>query len=223
MCGRFTMRSSPQRVAEVFGLADLPLFEPRYNVAPTQQVPAVRVREDARELAFLRWGLIPSWADDPKIGNRMINARSDTVAEKPSYRKAFAKRRCLIVADGFYEWRKTDGAKQPYFIRLRNDSPFGQAGLWERWTRGEETIESCTILTTEANAAMSGLHDRMPVILSPRDYDLWLDPAVHEAERLAPLLRPYAGDDLIASPVSTRVNSPTHEGPQCLAPGGDAV
>jgi len=218
MCGRFTIRSSPQKVAEVFGLSELPLFEPRYNVAPTQQVPAVRVRDDRRELAFLRWGLIPGWADDPKIGSRMINARADTVAEKPSYRKPLALRRCLIVADGFYEWQSVEGKKQPYFIRLRDERPFGLAGLWERWTRGEQTIESCTIVTTEANAALGGLHDRMPVILDPRDFERWLDPAVQEAERLTPLLRPYAGDDLFATPVSTRVNSPTHEGPQCLAP-----
>ena len=218
MCGRFTIRSSPQKVAEVFGLSELPLFEPRYNVAPTQQVPAVRLQDDRRQLGFLRWGLIPGWADDPKIGSRMINACADTVAEKPSYRQPLAQRRCLIVADGFYEWRSVDGKKQPYFIRLRDERPFGFAGLWERWSRGEQPIESCTIVTTEANAALAGLHDRMPVILDPRDFDLWLDPAVQEAERLTPLLRPYAGDDLRVSPVSTRVNSPTHEGPQCLAP-----
>jgi putative SOS response-associated peptidase YedK len=218
MCGRFTIRSSPQKVAEVFGLSELPLFEPRYNVAPTQQVPTVRTQDDRRELAYLRWGLIPGWADDPKIGSRMINARADTVTEKPSYRKPLALRRCLIVADGFYEWQSVEGKKQPYFIRLRDDRPFGLAGLWERWTRGEQTIESCTIVTTEANAALAGLHDRMPVILDPPDFERWLDPAVQEAERLTPLLRPYSGDDLIATPVSNRVNSPTHEGPQCLAP-----
>jgi putative SOS response-associated peptidase YedK len=182
-------------------------------------VPIVR-RLDQPQRAWtpVRWGLIPSWAKDAKIGNKLINARGETVAEKPSFRSAFRKRRCLIPADGFYEWKKLDGGKQPHFIHLRDEEPFAFAGLWEHWTNPDdgEVIESCTIVTTEANALMRTLHDRMPVILPPADYDRWLDPATQDVEGLKELLRPYSSEEMTAYPISAYVNNPRHEGVKCL-------
>jgi putative SOS response-associated peptidase YedK len=207
-------------VADFFGLSEIPDLPARFNIAPTQPVPAVRVRpdHDGREFALLRWGLIPGWADDPSIGNRIINARADTVATKPAFRKAFRQRRCLIVADGFYEWTKLNGRKQPYYIRLQGDQPFAFAGLWERWNRGDSPIDSCTILTTDANEMVGSIHDRMPVILNPGDYDLWLDPDVQDAKRLEPLLVPYTGESMAAWPVSTLVNNSKVDEPRCIEP-----
>ena len=216
MCGRFTLRTSPQAIAKAFQLADLPAFTPRYNIAPTQQVLAIQLQDERREAKFLHWGLIPSWADDPKIGNRLINARADGVASKPSFRSAFKRSRCLVVADGFYEWQKAGKAKQPYFIRLKTDQPFAFAGLAEHWRRGEQAIDSCTLITTEPNELMADIHDRMPVILSPDDYDLWLDPEFQDKEKLQSLLRPYPADELAAYPVSTVVNNPRNEKPECV-------
>jgi putative SOS response-associated peptidase YedK len=223
MCGRFTLRASPRVIAGQFDLFETPEFTARYNIAPSQAVAAVRTRGEAlppgRELVFLRWGLIPAWADDPSIGNRLINARAETVAQKPTFRHAFARRRCLIVADGFYEWQGRGRGKQPYLIQLRDGGPFAFAGLWEAWEgAGHAYVESCTILTTEANALVRPLHDRMPVIVAPADYGLWLDPQLQDAARLTELLRPFASDALEAFRVSSRVNSPTHEGPECVAP-----
>ncbi len=218
MCGRFTLRTSPQAVAKAFDLADAPEFSPRYNIAPTQQVLAIRLHDGKLQASFLHWGLIPSWADDPKIGYRMINARADGVATKPSFRSAFKRSRCLVVADGFYEWKKTGAAKQPYFARLKSDKPFAFAGLAEHWHRGEKTIDSATIITTEPNELMAGIHDRMPVILSPDDYELWLDPEFEGKEKLQSLLRPYPADEMTAYPVSTVVNSPKNENAACVDP-----
>jgi putative SOS response-associated peptidase YedK len=220
MCGRFTLRSSSTKVAETFGLSEAPLFEPRYNIAPTQPVAAVRATPEGRQLASLRWGLIPSWADDPSIGYRMINARSETVATKPSFRSAFKNRRCLIPADGYYEWQKTDGKKQPYLIGMRDGTPFAFAGLWEHWERGQEPIESCTILTTAANDLTGPIHDRMPVILDPKDFDLWLDPQVQDPKALEPFLRPHVAETMMAYQVSTLVNNPRNEDPRCVEPSG---
>ena len=195
-------------------------WEPRYNIAPTQSVLAIRRQSQtlSRELVLLRWGLIPSWAKDEKIGHSLINARAETVAEKPSFRSAFKKSRCLIVADGFYEWRNVDGKKQPYFIHLKNDQPFAFAGLAERWKSDGKTIESCAIVTTEPNSLMAELHNRMPAIISPTDYDCWLDPEFQSREELLAMLRPYAAEEMAAHPVSTWVNNPRHESAQCLAP-----
>jgi putative SOS response-associated peptidase YedK len=218
MCGRFTLRVSPQAVAETFDLADVPEFMPRYNVAPTQQVLAIRLKEGKRQTSFHHWGLIPSWADDPKIGNRMINARADGVAVKPSFRSAFKRGRCLIVADGFYEWKKTGAAKQPFYIRLKNDRPFAFAGLAEHWHRDDKAIDSATIITTEPNELTAAVHDRMPVILRPDDYDLWLDPEFEGKEKLQSLLRPYPAGEMTAFPVSTIVNSPRNENSSCIDP-----
>jgi putative SOS response-associated peptidase YedK len=221
MCGRFTLITPAEVVAEQFQLIEAPSLSPRYNVAPTQPVAAVRPSpgNGGRELVLLRWGLVPFWAKDPAIGSRMINARSETVAQKPAFRAAFRRRRCLVPADGFYEWQRQEQGKQPFYIRLGDEKPFAFAGLWEHWEGPDETtIESCTLLTTEPNDLIRLLHNRMPVILAPSDYDLWLDPGVQEAELLQPLLRPYPSENMIAYPISTWVNSPRNEGPQCIEP-----
>ena len=193
MCGRFTLRTPTKAIVEAFGLVDAFDLKPRFNIAPTQQVAAVRLDPETgtRQLSMYRWGLVPSWADDPSIGYRMINARAESVAIKPAFRSAFKKGRCLIVADGFYEWKKVGKSKQPFFIRLKDDEPFAFAGLSEHWHRSELTIDSATIITTEPNELMEGIHDRMPVILSPEDYDLcvrtglsWAGQVVGDAEAL---------------------------------------
>ena len=193
-------------------------MQPNYNVAPTQEVPAVVAGNGGgdRRLEMLRWGLIPSWADDPGIGARMINARSETVAEKPSFRRAFKERRCLIPADGFYEWQKTNGGKQPHYIRMKNGRPFAFAGLWESWKGDGNEIRSCTILTTNPNDIAGEIHNRMPVILPPEGYEVWLDPDVRETDQLLSLLAPYPPSDMEAYPVSRRVNSPSNNEPSCV-------
>ncbi len=223
MCGRFTLRVPASVVAEQFGLLDAEPLQPRYNIAPTQPVAAVRrvpgSDESGRQLVLLKWGLVPSWAKDPAIGNSLINARAESVADKPAFRTAFRRRRCLIVADGFYEWQRTGGKKQPYFIRLADGRPFGFAGLWESWEGPDHSaLESCTLITTGANALMEPIHHRMPVILSPDDYDRWLDPAMQKPEQLQPLLRPYPSDAMLAYPVSSHVNNPRNEDAACVAP-----
>jgi putative SOS response-associated peptidase YedK len=218
MCGRLTRRSPPRVVAEAFDLPEVPELFPRFNVAPGEPVAVVRqpAASKGRELVFLRWGLVPAWADDPAIGDRLANARSETAATKPSFRRAFRSRRCLVVADGFYEWQRTNGRKQPYFIGLRGDRPFGLAGLWERWGKGGEPVESCTILTTEANELMRPIHERMPVIIPPDQYGLWLDPRCQDSEKLAKLLRPYPPTHMLAYRVSALVNNPRNDVPQCV-------
>jgi putative SOS response-associated peptidase YedK len=192
---------------------------PRYNIAPTQNVAVVRQSESGqRELAMLRWGLVPGWADDIAIGNRMINARGETVAEKPSFRTALKKRRCLVLADGYYEWKKTGKQKQPYLFHFEDDRPFAFAGLWERWTKGTEPLETCTIITTVASELSANVHDRMPAILNDAAVDHWLDPGVTDAAELVTLLGPFADPAFVADPVSTLVNSPTHEDARCVEP-----
>lgn len=227
MCGRYTL-SDPGDMLTQLGV-DVPEdlgFRPRYNIAPTQAVAAVRNAPESnapenghRELWLLHWGLIPPWAKDHTIGNKMINARSETVAEKPSFRHAFRRRRCLIMADGFYEWVKMDGGKQPHHIHLTDHRPFMFAGLWEHWTKGEAgPIESCTILTTEANEKIAPLHHRMPVILPQDTWDLWLDPSVEDPAALQPLLKPYPDEEIEYQAVSRLVNSPRNDVPECLNP-----
>jgi putative SOS response-associated peptidase YedK len=221
MCGRFTLRVSPSVVAEQFSLFEAPMLESRFNIAPSQPAPVVRAApgpdEPPRQLVLLRWGLIPSWADDPAIGNRLINARAETAAQKPAFRAAMRRRRCLVVADGFYEWQRVAKRRQPWFIRMGDDRPFGFAGLWEAWEGADHSaIESCTILTTDANELVRPIHDRMPAIIEKADYDRWLDPANEKPESLLPLLRPYPSDRMMACPVGTLVNSPSHEGPALL-------
>ena len=221
MCGRFSQTATPDTISEQFEVNEPPLFRPRYNIAPSQQVATIRLSTESakRECVMLRWGLIPSWAKDPKIGNQCINAKAETVAEKPSFRAAFKKRRCLVIADGFYEWQVQGTRKQPMWIGLRDKRPFAFAGLWEHWKPAEGApIETCTIITTEPNQIMQNIHNRMPVILTPQDYDLWLDPMMQQVETVNRLLRPFTSDELVAYPVSTLVNSPRYDAPQCLEP-----
>jgi putative SOS response-associated peptidase YedK len=218
MCGRYTLRAKPAAVAEEFDLPEVPPFNLRFNIAPDEPVAVIRFdqSEGSRRLDFLTWGLIPSWADDPGIGNRMINARAETVADKPAFRHPFRTRRCLVVADGFYEWQRQDGWKRLFFVHLKDDRPFAFAGLWEHWEKGEEPIYTCTLLTTEANEVLAPIHDRMPVILPKAAYDLWLDSAVHDAKRLEPLLVPFPAEAMEAYPVSRLVNDPGNDVPECI-------
>lgn len=218
MCGRFTLRTPAKDIAEFFGLSKMPELQMRYNIAPTQDIAAVRLARESsqRELVFLHWGLIPFWANDPKIGYRTINARAETVATKPSFRSAFKRRRCLIVADGFYEWQKTNGKKLPFLIHMKDDRPFAFAGLWEHWRGDGEEIESCTIIVSEANDLLEPIHDRMPVILDPDDYDLWLNLEIEGKEKLQELLRQYSSEEMEAYPVKTIVNNPRNDLEQCI-------
>jgi putative SOS response-associated peptidase YedK len=221
MCGRFTQTSSSSEIESAFDLTNVPPLEPRYNIAPTQQVATIlRSNPDSdREFKELRWGLIPSWAKDSKMGAKLINARAETVAQKPSFRSAFRHSRCLILADGFYEWHSLEDGKQPFYIQQIDRLPFAFAGLWTTWQPPDgETMNTCTIITTEANEIMQPIHNRMPVILESTNYDLWLDPTVQKSELLQPLLRPIAQDKLKTYPVSTKVNNPRHDSSECLKP-----
>jgi putative SOS response-associated peptidase YedK len=222
MCGRFTLFSSAEAIAKTFEV-DVPNFIPSYNIAPSQTINAIvrMPNQLERELHGFRWGLIPSWAKDRAIAHKLINARSETVTEKLSFRSAFKHRRCLIPTDGFYEWHHSkDGkaTKQPYFFSLNNSNPFALGGLWERWESPErEIIETCTILTTEANAILKPIHDRMPLILDLKDWDRWLDPKFDNKTELQELLIPYLAEMMTAHPVSSKVNSPKHNSPECTA------
>lgn len=222
MCGRFTLRTPMHQVADAFAVthweSEPASFVARFNIAPTQLVAAIRARADGpgRSLTQLQWGLIPSWADDPAIGSGMINARSESVATKPAFREAFRRRRCLIPADGFYEWRKNERPKQPYFIHLRDELPFAFAGLWEHWNHGELTIDSCTVVTTTANDLLRPLHERMPVILDRAGCEQWLDPALDDEARLQSLLTPYPSEQMAFYAVSTKVNSARCDEPVCI-------
>ena len=213
MCGRFTQRQPVAKLKKEFGVEEVPEVEARYNIAPTQSILGVRQTLDSREMSFLKWGLIPSWAKDSSIGAKLINARSETVTEKPSFREAFKRRRCIIPADGFYEWQRTEGRKQPFFFHMHDDRPFGFAGLWDRWQSPEgEVIESCTILTTEANEVLMPVHDRMPMILHPETYELWLDDDLRKVSLREELLRPFPAREMASYPISTSINSPRNQG-----------
>jgi putative SOS response-associated peptidase YedK len=222
MCGRFTLTVSARLLAELFDLDEVADLEPRYNIAPTQSVLIMRASEDgARHLEAVRWGLVPAWAKDLSIGSRMINARGETVATKPAFRSATRHRRCLIPADGFYEWRKTPDGKRPYHIRFADRRVFALAGLWERWQSPEgDALDSCTIITTRPNQTVEALHDRMPVILSSGHFAQWLLPESLPATRLDQLLAPYPDEGMEAVQVSTRVNSPANDDAACLEPHG---
>ena len=221
MCGRYTLTAVPEDLRAVFdGVAIPDEYVPRYNIAPSQPV-AVISNEDPTTLTHYKWGLIPSWAKDPKIGNRMINARGETVAEKPSFRAAYKRRRCLIPASGFYEWVKQPDIKQkmPHYIQLKTKQPFAMAGLWEYWQSSDGSeINSCTIITTEPNEMMAKLHNRMPVILPPDTYTLWLSKDEQPREILDPLLTPYPESEMQHYPVSTLVNSPANDVPEAISP-----
>jgi putative SOS response-associated peptidase YedK len=221
MCGRFTLFVDPRELMELLPGIEPPLeWTPRYNIAPTQPVAVVANNEQNR-VEFFRWGLVPSWAKDPGIGSRMINARGETLAEKPSFRTAYRRRRCLVLADGFYEWRKEPGrrTKTPMFIQLKSGKPFGFAGLWESWRSSQdETLLTCTIITTSPNALVADIHNRMPVILDREAYDVWLDPAEQSPDRLDPWLKPFPAAEMVAYPVSTLVNNPANDEPACVVP-----
>ena len=218
MCGRFTLVSPYVAVTERFHASASPDLRPRYNIAPGQDVLCV-IRDGANRLEPLRWGLIPFWAKDPAIGSRLINARAETLAEKPSFRNAFAKRRCLVVADGFYEWRPAGKRRVPVYIFLKSKKPFGFAGLYERWKAPDgNEIHTCTIITTDANDLVRPIHDRMPVIVSADAEDRWLDPGEGSRERLQSLLTPYPSGEMDAYDVNSIVNSPSHDTPDCIAP-----
>lgn len=224
MCGRYTLTvPDPDVVAQTFDLQTAPAdLTPRYNIAPTQPVATIVKNPDGNnEFVWMRWGLIPSWAKDPAIGNKMINARAETLSEKPAFRTAYKARRCLVVADGFYEWQKNaDGSKTPYYIRLREADVFGLAGLWEQWKNPEtgELVKSCTIVTGEPNDLIKSLHDRMAVILPRSEYATWLNPKITDVRQLQPLLQPYPAESMVAFPVSPRVNNPRYDAPDLIDP-----
>jgi putative SOS response-associated peptidase YedK len=218
MCGRFTLTVDPADLQDLFGLSEPApaALKPRYNIAPTQPV-AVIPNQEPRKLELFQWGLIPAWAKDPKIGNSLINARAETVAEKPAFRAAFKRRRCLILADGFFEWKKEGKAKTPMHIQMKGGQPFAFAGLWEVWSAPDgSTVPTCTILTTTANELVQSIHDRMPVILPPEAFGIWLTPGELAASEGLALLKPFAADAMTARAVSTLVNNPRREGPELL-------
>ena len=214
------MHTPPAELAGLFQLLQEPDWTARFNIAPTQPVPAIRQVRQGRKPTLLRWGLVPSWAKDPSIGSRMINARGETVADKPSFRGPLRYRRCLIPADGFYEWAKGEGGtKQPYYVTLCEGRPFAFAGLWEHWEGLDgAAIESCTIITTQANEVLADIHERMPVILHRADYDRWLDPGFQDTNKLQQLLAPYPAHQMGRAAVSTFVNSPRNESAACIEP-----
>jgi putative SOS response-associated peptidase YedK len=220
MCGRFTRKENLQHLAELLGLKSIPSLVPRYNIAPSQLVACVRTNLDTldREWVELKWGLVPPWAKDASMGNKLINARGETVAEKPSFRKAFTQQRCLVLADGFYEWKREGKSKQPYYIRFKDHRPFAFAGIWERWERQDPAIESCSLITIGPNAVMEPIHHRMPVILATTQYAEWLDASLQDTERLNTLLRPFPPAEMEAYPVSLMVNNPSNDQPECVMP-----
>lgn len=218
MCGRFTLHHSTEAIVEHFGVEQTAVaFKPRYNIAPTQPVSVI-VQHGHKNIEAFRWGLVPFWAKDMKIGNRMINARSETLAEKPAFRAAFKRRRCLIPTSGFYEWQRQGKEKIPTYIRVAGEQPFAFAGLWEEWHGpNAEVLHSCTIVTTQANDFMAPIHQRMPVILTASQQSLWLDPSIEDPQTLNDLLHPYQGP-MEAHPVSTQVNLPGFDDPACILP-----
>jgi putative SOS response-associated peptidase YedK len=222
MCGRYRLSRRRQLVEEYFGAASEEYeWGPRYNVAPSQPVPVIRqdAREPARRLSKMRWGLVPSWSTDPSIGYKTINARSETVATTPSFREPFKSQRCLIPADGFYEWKREGKTKQPYCFEVNGGELFAFAGLWDKWINLQgEVIESCTILTTTPNTLLADFHDRMPVILSPDNYDLWLGPAFRNTASVSEVLLPFDSAMMRCYPVSTRVNQVQNDDPDCAKP-----
>jgi putative SOS response-associated peptidase YedK len=217
MCGRYELHTHPAAIALAFGLAHPPHIQPRYNIAPMQDVPIVRLNAAGeRELTQVRWGLVPRFAKDPSIGSRMINARSETALERNAFRNAFLRHRCLLPASGFYDWKTTPWGKQPLHVQRKDGGPMGLAGLYERWLSPEgQVLDTCTILTTDANSLLRATHDRMPVIVPPDDYARWLDTSASDVEDL---LRPYPDDELTVHPVSTRVNAVRNDDPSLIEP-----
>jgi len=219
MCGRFTLTADISTLQESFPFVEMPQgMQPHFNIAPTQPV-AVVPNDGRNKLDFFVWGLIPSWAKDPNIGSRLINARAETLHEKPSFRTAFRRRRCLVLADGFYEWRQAERGKTPMYIRLASGKPFAFAGLWESWNSPDgSNVLSCTIITTQPNELMATIHNRMPVILPEEAYPIWLESSEADPQRLTGLLKPYPAEQMQAYPVSPLVNSPKNDLPELIRP-----
>ncbi len=224
MCGRFTLHTPESLLREAFGIKiSAPLgLKPRYNIAPSQQIPIVRDTRSGREMVMARWGLIPHWSKEAKTRYSTINARIETVAEKPTYRTPFKHRRCLIPADGFYEWKVVDGRKVPHHIRMRDCGVFALAGLWDRWEGDGESLESCSIIVMPANDVMKSLHKRMPASIDPTHYDLWLDPRMADKNEIMGCLNSAPSSQLVTYPISPWVNSPKHDDERCMEPAGDA-
>jgi len=224
MCGRYSLTVDKKKLLGEFGFQaeHLKSFAPRYNIAPSQPVLALTTQEAKPKLELCHWGLIPSWAKDPAIGARMINARKETVAEKPSFRSPFKNRRCLVLADGFYEWKQEGSAKIPYYIHLKSGAPFGFAGLWSHWQNkdGSELL-SCTIITGEPNDLMKSIHNRMPMIIPKKNRELWLDHSRFESDKLLKLLEPYPSDEMEAYAVSRTVNNPINDLAECVSPSSN--
>jgi putative SOS response-associated peptidase YedK len=221
MCGRYRLSRRKQLIAEYFATADEVDWEPRYNLAPSQDVGIIRQDpvKPKRSFSLARWGLIPYWAKNASVGYKMINARSETAASKPAFTDAFRRRRCLLPADGFYEWQRRVKVKQPFHFGMQDDSLFAFAGLWDRWKDSlGQVVESCSILTTTPNSLLSDVHDRMPVILNPEHYDLWLDPGFRDLDSLANMLKPFDASLMKRYPVSTRVNAVTNDDAECVTP-----
>ena len=220
MCGRFTLHTSATKIEEAFHLPDNSALElkPRYNITPSQDVPIIRDTDAGCEMVMARWGLIPSWSKESKSKYSTINARIESVAEKPTYRTAFKRQRCLIPADGFYEWKVVNGNKVPHHIRMRDRSIFAFAGLWDRWEGEDESIESCTIIVMPSNEVMRPIHERMPAIIAPAHYDLWLDPRITDKQEILQHLSSAPSSQLTAYPVSTWVNSPRNNDERCMQP-----
>ncbi len=221
MCGRFTLAASAEMLSDRFEVPNMKELniEPGYNIAPSQRILSIIHDGEKRRAGYLKWGLVPSWSKDPKIGNKMINARVETASEKPAFRQAFKQRRCLIIADGFYEWQKIGDKKTPMRIQLESGAPFAFAGLWEKWQpEVGETLYTCTILTRAANEFMKPIHSRMPVILPQQAEGGWLDPKIQDPRHLQQLLEEFPEDNLEAYEVSDMVNSPRNDTPQCIRP-----
>ncbi len=219
MCGRFTLKTPREIISKQCGVEIDEELEPRFNIAPTQTVAAIRAANggEGREFVRLNWGLIPSWAKDASIASKLINSRSETLSEKPSFKEAFKRRRCLVVADGFFEWDKKGQTRRPYYFQLKDERPFAFAGLWDRWTsQDRERVESCTIITTTPNELLARVHDRMPGILPPEVFNMWLDEDARNAEACKEWLCPYPSSEMISYPVSTLVNSPQHQGAELI-------
>lgn len=218
MCGRFVVNIPADVLKGIFNLIETPQLEPRYNVAPTQSAAVVRNQGDHNRLDLLKWGLVPGWSKDLSFGSHLINARSETVAEKPAFRHAIKYRRCIIPTSGFYEWSHTDKKKQPYYIRMAEQTPMCLAGLWESWKAPDGSeLESFTILTTAANKLVAPIHNRMPVILHPDTFTLWLSHNMHDPDQLQPLFQPFPADQLQTFKVSDLVNNPRFDSPACIA------
>ncbi len=217
VCGRFALATDKSVLEMLFSLDMQLACEPRYNITPSQKVIAVRNNPQSgnKQFVLLKWGLVPFWAEDLSIGAKMINARSETVVQKPSFREAFRKRRLVIPGSGFFEWKKEGSIKQPYYICRKDGLPLIMAGLWERWAREEPVLETCTILTTESNDYLKPIHNRMPVLLSRSTYPLWLDEQV-EMQELIGLMKPYPQEELLAYPVTQKVNSPANDNPELI-------